>query len=64
VQVVKTFRIEPQRRVTISKKDGQRTKGKTPVAQPSTNFYATNFELPSTVTSSTLQSTKPPPWWC
>ena len=47
VQVVKTFRIEQQRRVTISKKDGQRTKGKTPVAQPSTNFYATNFELGS-----------------
>jgi hypothetical protein len=43
VQVVKTFRIEPQPRVTISKKDCQRTKGKTPVAQPSTNFYATNF---------------------
>jgi hypothetical protein len=47
VQVVKTFRIEQRRRVTISEKDGQRTKGKTPVAQPSTNYHATNFELGS-----------------
>ena len=47
VRVVKTVRIEPQRRVTVSEKDGQRTKGKTAVRQESTNFYATNFELGS-----------------
>ena len=47
VQVVKTIRIEPQRRVTIRKKDAARTKGKTERMQPSTNFYATNFELGS-----------------
>lgn len=47
VQVVKTIRIEPQRRVTIRKKDAARTKGKTERMQPSTNFYVTNFELGS-----------------
>jgi Transposase DDE domain len=47
VRVVKTVRIEPQRRVTVSAKDGQRTKRKTAVTQESTNFYATNFELGS-----------------
>ena len=49
VRVVKTFRIEQQRRVTISEKDedAPRRKGKTEIAQPSTNFYATNFELGS-----------------
>jgi hypothetical protein len=47
VRVVKTVRIEPQRRVTVSEKDGQRTKSKTAVTQESTNFYATNFELGS-----------------
>jgi hypothetical protein len=47
VRVVKTFRLEQQRRLTVSEKDGHRTKSKTPVAQPSTNFYATNFELGS-----------------
>ena len=47
VQVVKTVRIEHQRRVTISGKDAHRTKGKTSFTQPSTNFYATNFELGS-----------------
>ena len=45
VRVVKTVRIEQQRRVTVSEKDGQRTKSKTAVRQESTNFYATNFEL-------------------
>jgi len=47
VRVVKTVRIEQQRRVTVSEKDGQRTKSKTAVRQESTNFYATNFELGS-----------------
>jgi hypothetical protein len=47
VRVVKTVRLEPQRRVTVSDKDGQRTKSKTAVRQESTNFYATNFELGS-----------------
>ena len=47
VRVVKTVRIEQQRRVTVSEKDGQRTKCKTAVTQESTNFYATNFELGS-----------------
>jgi len=46
VRVVKTFRIEQQRRVTVPK-DAPRRKGKTAIAQPSTNFYATNFELGS-----------------
>jgi hypothetical protein len=47
VRVVKTFRLEPLQRVRISEKDGHRSKAKIPVAQPSTNFYATNFELGS-----------------
>lgn len=47
VRVVKTVRIENQRRVTVGKKDGRRTKSKTAVTQESTNFYATNFELGS-----------------
>src|SRR5207245_11365423 len=47
VRVVKTLRIEQQRRVTVSEKDAPRRKGKTAIAQPSTNFYATNFELGS-----------------
>ena len=47
VRVVKAVRIEPQRRVTVSEKDGHRTKSKTAVTQQSTNFYATNFELGS-----------------
>jgi hypothetical protein len=47
VQVVKTVRLEPQRRVTVREKEGHRSKGKTAVAQSSTNFYATNFELGS-----------------
>jgi hypothetical protein len=47
VQVVKTVRLEHLQRVRISEKDGYRSKAKIPVAQPSTNFYATNFELGS-----------------
>src|SRR6266566_2511644 len=47
VRVVKTVRIEHQRRVTISEKDAHRIKSKTAVTQESTNFYATNFELGS-----------------
>jgi hypothetical protein len=47
VRVVKTVRIEHQRRVTVSEKDGHRTKSKAAVTQESTNFYATNFELGS-----------------
>src|SRR5260370_25763509 len=47
VRVVKTVRIESQRRVTVRKKDAPRTKGKTAMSQQSTNFYATNFELGS-----------------
>jgi len=47
VRVVKTFRIEQQRRVTVREKDAPRTKAKSAIAQPSTNFYATNFELGS-----------------
>ena len=45
VHVVKTVRIEHQRRVTVNEKDAHRTKGKTEMLQQSTNFYATNFEL-------------------
>lgn len=47
VRVVKTVRIENQRRVTVSEKDGHRTKTQTVTPQESTNFYATNFELGS-----------------
>src|SRR5437016_1857144 len=47
VRVVKTVRIEHQRRVTVREKDAHRTKDKTPLSQQSTNFYATNFELGS-----------------
>jgi hypothetical protein len=47
VRVVKTVRIDNQRRVTVSEKDGHRTKNKTAVTQESTNFYATNFQLGS-----------------
>jgi hypothetical protein len=47
VRVVKTVRLEYLQRVRISEKDGHRSKAKIPVAQPSTNFYATNFELGS-----------------
>jgi hypothetical protein len=47
VRVVKTVRIENQRRVTVSEQDDHRTKSKAAVTQASTNFYATNFELGS-----------------
>ena len=47
IRVVKTVRIEQQRRVTVRGKDAARMKGKTEMSQPSTNFYATNFELGS-----------------
>jgi hypothetical protein len=47
VRVVKTVRIQQQRRVTVSAKDGHRIKSKTAVTPESTNFYATNFELGS-----------------
>jgi Transposase DDE domain len=47
IRVVKTVRIEPKRRVTVNTKDAARIKGKMVMAQPSTNFYATNFELGS-----------------
>ena len=47
VRVVKTVRLEHLQRVRISEKDGHRSTAKIPVAQPSTNFYATNFELGS-----------------
>jgi len=39
VRVVKTVRIEQQRRVTVSAKDSPRT-SKTAMSQQSTNFYA------------------------
>jgi hypothetical protein len=47
IRVVKTVRIEPQRRVMVRGKDPARMKGKTAVLLPSTHFYATNFELGS-----------------
>jgi hypothetical protein len=47
VRVVKTVRTENRRRVRVSQKDNRRIKSKTPVAQESANFYATNFELGS-----------------
>src|SRR5438309_6831507 len=47
VRIVKTVRLEHQRRVTVSEVDAHRTKGKTAMSQQSTNFYATNFELGS-----------------
>ena len=47
VRVVKTVRIDHQRRITVSEEDGHRTKSKTALTQQSINFYATNFELGS-----------------
>src|ERR1700675_1254592 len=47
IRVVKTVRIEQQRRVTVRGKDAAQIKGKTAILLPSTNFYATNFELGS-----------------
>src|SRR6266853_823480 len=47
IRVVKTVRIEQQRRVTVRGKDAARMKGKTAILLPSTTSYATNFELGS-----------------
>ncbi len=47
VRVVKTERVDQKREVTVSQEGPHRKKRKTPVAQESTNFYATNFELGS-----------------
>jgi len=47
VRIVKTVRIENRRRITVSEKDGQRSKSKVEAPQESTNFYATNFQLGS-----------------
>ena len=47
VRVVKTVRVENRRRITVSEKDGHRTKSKAAVTHESANFYATNFELGS-----------------
>jgi hypothetical protein len=47
VRIVKTVRVESRRRVALTEKDTPRAKGRTPVTQESTNFYATNFELGS-----------------
>jgi hypothetical protein len=47
VRVVKTVRIENQRRVTVSEQDDHPTKSKATVRRESTNFYATNFQLGS-----------------
>jgi hypothetical protein len=47
VRVVKTVRLENQRRVTIRQQADHRTKSKQTVRRESTNFYATNFPLGS-----------------
>ena len=47
VRVIKTVRTECQRRVTVHPNDAPRTKSKTTILQPSTNFYASNFALGS-----------------
>jgi hypothetical protein len=47
IRVVKTVRVENLRRVTVTEKDNHPTKSKIAVAQESTNFYATNFDLGS-----------------
>jgi len=47
VRVVKTVRIQNQRRVTVREQNDHRSKGRAPVTRPSTNFYATNFALGS-----------------
>src|ERR1019366_8236993 len=44
---VKSVRNENLRRVKIAEKDNHRIKSKTEVAQQSSNFYASNFELGS-----------------
>lgn len=45
VRVVKTVRSDRKRQVTIRPESDRLRKGKSEVAQDSTNFYATNFEL-------------------
>jgi hypothetical protein len=45
VRIVKTIRTVNRRRVTVTEKDGHRIKSKMEVAEQSTNFYATNFDL-------------------
>ena len=45
VRVVKTVRVQRQRRVAVGQQDAHLKKTKTPVVVESTNFYATNFEL-------------------
>ena len=47
VRVVKTVRVENQRRVVVSQQDHQRTKIKKAAAREGTNFFATNFQLGS-----------------
>jgi hypothetical protein len=47
VRVVKTVRLESRCHVAFTEKDAPRAKGRKPVTQQSTNFYATNFELGS-----------------
>lgn len=47
VRVVKTVRVQNQRRVAVRVQDNQRTKIKAAVSRESTNFYATNFQLGS-----------------
>lgn len=47
VRVVKTVRIENQRRLVVSQQDHQRTKIKKAAAREGTNFFATNFQLGS-----------------
>jgi Transposase DDE domain len=45
VRVVKTVRIESQRRITITEGADHQTKSKVTVKRESTNFYATNLQL-------------------
>jgi Transposase DDE domain len=47
VRVVKTVRIESQRRITITEGADHQTKSKVTVKRESTNFYATNLQLGS-----------------
>jgi len=47
VRVVKTVRIENQRRIAVRPENGHRIKSKVAVTLESTNFYATNFQLGS-----------------
>ncbi|MGQ9635301.1 MAG: hypothetical protein ACUVXB_13785 [Bryobacteraceae bacterium] len=45
VQVIKTVRNERKREVTVTSESDHLRKHKSEVAEESTNFYATNFEL-------------------